>query len=59
VRSSDGTVAPAARAGSLRRIVVTGGKPGAPQVVNRQLPAPDGLGIFDPTSASGGAASIA
>lgn len=59
VKAADGTVAPGPRVGSLRRIVVTGGKAAAPQVVNRQLPAPDGLGIFDPSSAATGSASIA
>jgi hypothetical protein len=59
LKSGNGTIAPGLRVGSLRRIVVKGGKAGTPQVVNRQLPAPDGLGIFDPSSASGGSASIA
>ncbi len=59
IKSADGTIAPGARLGSLRRIVVTGGRAAAPQVVNRMLPAPDGLGIFDPSAAAGGSASIA
>jgi hypothetical protein len=59
VKAPDGTIAPGIRLGSLRRIVVTNGTAAAPQIVNRQLAAPDGLGIFDPTDASGGSASIA
>jgi hypothetical protein len=59
LKAADGSIAAGPRLGSLRRIVVTGGKASAPQVVNRRLPAPDGLGIFDPSTASGGSASIA
>jgi sugar lactone lactonase YvrE len=58
VRSANGTVAPAAMAGSLRRVTVTNGQAGKPQALKQHLPAPDGLGIFDPQSSSGGAGSI-
>jgi hypothetical protein len=59
VKAPSGTIAPGLRVGSLRRIVVTNGKAAPPQLVNGRLPGPDGLGIFDPTSAAGGSASIA
>jgi len=52
------TVAPGARLGSLRRLAVNGGQPQPPTALNQGLPAPDGLGIFDPSKASGGAGSI-
>jgi hypothetical protein len=54
-----GHVQPGLRAGSLRRIAVDQGQPQAPTTLNQQLSAPDGLGIFDPSKASGGAGSIA
>ena len=59
VKAPNGTIAPGIRVGSLRRIVVANGKAAPPQLVNGRLPGPDGLGIFDPTSAAGGSASIA
>ncbi len=57
-RAANGSVAPGARVGSLRRIAVTKGQPQPPNALNQDLPAPDGLGIFDPSKASGGAGSI-
>jgi len=59
LKSANGTIAPGTLVGSLRRIVVTGGKAAPPQLVNGHLPQPDGLGIFDPSAAAGGSASIA
>jgi hypothetical protein len=53
------SVEPAARLGSLRRLAVQNGQAQAPTALNQGLPAPDGLGIFDPSKASGGAGSIA
>ena len=52
------TVAPAAHLGSVRHFDVRDGQPQAPAALNQGLPAPDGLGIFDPSKASGGAGSI-
>jgi len=57
-RAANGSVAAGDRVGSLRRIAVTKGQPQAPNALNQGLPAPDGLGIFDPSKASGGAGSI-
>ncbi len=57
-RAANGSVAPGARVGSIRRIAVTKAQPQAPNALNQNLPAPDGLGIFDPSKASGGAGSI-
>jgi len=57
-RAANGTVAPGVRVGSLRRVAVTKGQAQAPETLNQGLPAPDGLGIFDPSKASGGAGAI-
>ncbi len=57
-RATNGSVSPGAQVGSLRRIAVTKGEPQPPNTLNQGLPAPDGLGIFDPSKASGGAGSI-
>jgi hypothetical protein len=54
-----GAVAPGDRVGSVRRITFSQGRAQAPQVLNQGLPGPDGLGIFDPSKAAGGSASIA
>jgi hypothetical protein len=59
LRGANGAVAPGIRLGTLRRVTVTGTTPAPPQLVNEHLDAPDGLGLFDPSAASGGSASIA